>query len=554
VNRPVLSLLLLSVFTFFLGLGRPAITDSDEGYYAEASREMVESGDWLTPRFNYINRFEKPPLYYWLTAATYLVTGWDESAARFWSAMSGVGLVLLAWTIAGGRARANVAWLAGAIVATSFGCFTMARWALPDLPLTFFITLGIWAAVRASEATEAASGSRLTWWSVAGLSAGLGFLTKGPVALAVPAVVLLPLWWKARRSVRLDPRGIAIAALLFAVVGLPWYVLMWREHGTDYVKGFFFGDNVERFTTSRFNDARPIWYYLAVLLGGMLPWSIYLSTFGCGWILDRVRQPSRLTDSHWRWLIWAAMPLLFYTASIGKQPRYILPVLIPISILLAQALANRIEAASADTGRREPGLTGASWGTVVLLVIVSVLFVRLRPLLITAYPWLTSAAIAVTAASAIAFAWLAAARAWRRLPVVGVLSAAAVLLAVQFGALSGRRPEPVEEMAALVKAHRTASEPVCIYNVFTRNLTFYNGIKVVQAFDIDQAADFARSPERVLFVARADHVKAIEEKLGSPLYPLARVPYVNTANLRIRTLLQPDPDSEIVDILLVANH
>jgi hypothetical protein len=153
-----------------------------------------------------------------------------------------------------------------------------------------------------------------------------------------------------------------------------------------------------------------------------------------------------------------------------------------------------------------------------------------------------------------AFAWLAAARAWRRLPVVGVFSAAAVLLAVQFGALSGRRPEPVEEMAALVKAHRAASEPVCIYNVFTRNLTFYNGIKVVQAFDIDQAADFARSPERVLFVARADHVKAIEAKLGASLYPLARVPYVNTANLRVRTLLQPDPDSEIVDILLVANH
>ena len=99
MNRPVLSLLLLSVFTFFLGLGRPAITDSDEGYYAEASREMVESGDWLTPRFNYINRFEKPPLYYWLTAAAYLFTGRDEGAARFWSAMSGVGVVLLTWAI-----------------------------------------------------------------------------------------------------------------------------------------------------------------------------------------------------------------------------------------------------------------------------------------------------------------------------------------------------------------------------------------------------------------------------------------------------------------------
>src|SRR6185436_7932037 len=151
VNRAALTLLILCVFTFFVGLGRQAITDSDEGYYAEASREMVESGDWLTPHFNYENRFEKPPLYYWLTAATYLATGPGEGAARFWSAMSALGLVLLTWAIAGGPIRKSAAWLAAVIVATSFGCFTMGRWALPDLPLTFFITLGIWAALRASD-------------------------------------------------------------------------------------------------------------------------------------------------------------------------------------------------------------------------------------------------------------------------------------------------------------------------------------------------------------------------------------------------------------------
>ena len=92
-----LSLLLIAFLTFLLGLGRQAITDSDEAFYAEASREMVETGDWLTPRFNYEDRWQKPVLYYWLTSATYLVTGPTESAARLWSALSGVGLVLLAW-------------------------------------------------------------------------------------------------------------------------------------------------------------------------------------------------------------------------------------------------------------------------------------------------------------------------------------------------------------------------------------------------------------------------------------------------------------------------
>jgi 4-amino-4-deoxy-L-arabinose transferase-like glycosyltransferase len=553
VNRPVLTLLLLCVVTFFLGLGRQAITDSDEGYYAEASREMVESRDWLTPRFNYENRFEKPALYYWLTAATYLVTGPGEAAARFWAAMSGAGLVLLTWAIAGGRKHPEAAWLAGAIVATSFGCFTMARWALPDLPLAFFITLGIWASVRASERRDA--GTRgLWWWALAGLSAGLGFLTKGPVALVIPAVVLLPIWWWKRRVMTLDPRGIAIAALVFAVVGLPWYVLMWREHGNAYLRGFFLGDNVERFATSRFNDARPVWYYAPVLIGGLLPWSIYLVTLMWRPAIDLGRRRAALTDLQRVLLIWALMPLLFYTLSIGKQPRYILPVLPPAAILLAQAMATRIAASRTDQGRRQPGLSGATWATSALFIVIAILFVRMQPLFINTYPALTWTAAALAICAAAAFAWVAITQAWSRLPVVGAIAAASLLIAVQFGALSGRRPEAVEQMAALVRANRVANEPVTIYHAFARNLTFYSGLKIIETFDVKQAAAFIRSPERILLVAEADDVKAIEAELGASLHMLGSVRYMNSANIRIGTLLHPEPASDITDVLLVANH
>src|SRR5688572_33142237 len=124
MRRAVLSLILLSCFTFFLALGRPAISDSDEGFYAEAAREMVEGGDWLTPHFNYEDRWQKPILYYWLTAAAYGAAGTSESAARWWSAFSGLGLVLLTWAVARRMTgRGDAAWLAGAIVATSFGYF-----------------------------------------------------------------------------------------------------------------------------------------------------------------------------------------------------------------------------------------------------------------------------------------------------------------------------------------------------------------------------------------------------------------------------------------------
>src|SRR5688572_10813293 len=128
VRRPLLTLIALGALTFALGLGRQAITDADEAYYAEASREMVASGDWLTPHYNFTDRWQKPVLYYWLTAATYLVTGPGEGAARLWSALSGVALALL--TAAAARRHASDAdsqWLAGAIVATSYGYFAMAR-------------------------------------------------------------------------------------------------------------------------------------------------------------------------------------------------------------------------------------------------------------------------------------------------------------------------------------------------------------------------------------------------------------------------------------------
>lgn len=514
---------------------------------------MVESGDWLTPRFNYENRFEKPALYYWLTAATYLVTGPDEAAARFWAAMSGAGLVLLTWAIAGGHRHPDAAWLAGAIVATSFGCCIMARWALPDLPLAFFITLGIWASIRAAERRD--QGTRgLGWWALAGLSAGLGFLTKGPVALAIPAVVLVPVWWWKRRVIALDPRGIAIAALVFAVVGLPWYGLMWREHGSAYLRGFFLGDNVERFATSRYNDARPIWYYAPVLIGGLLPWSIYLLTLMWRPAIDLVRRRAALTEMQRALLIWAVMPLLFYTASIGKQPRYILPVLPPVAVLLAHALTSRIADSRTDARRQQPGLAGATWATSAVFALLASLFLRMQPLLINTEPVLTWTAAGVAACAAAALAWVAVTHAWSRLPVVGAIAAASLLIAVQFGALSGRRPEAVEHMAALVRANRLANEPVTIYHVFTRNLTFYTRLKIVEAFDVKQAAGFVRSPERILLVASAEDVKAIEAELGASLHTLGSVRYMNTADMRIGTLLHPEPASEISDVLLVANH
>jgi 4-amino-4-deoxy-L-arabinose transferase-like glycosyltransferase len=548
-RQPVAALLLLSAVTFLTGLGRQAITDSDEAYYAEAAREMVESGDWLTPHFNYERRWEKPILYYWLTAAAYLIAGPTEAAARFWSALAGVGLVWLTW--AAGRwltGDERVSWAAGAIVATCFGAFAEARLALPDLPLACFITLGIWAGFRAvdPESTQA-----LRWWAAAGLAAGLGFLTKGPVALAVPALVLLPVWWRERRRAALTVRGLAVAAAVFAVSGLPWYAAMWAEHGTAYFQSFFVGDNLERFATTRFNEPRGVWFYIPVLVGGLMPWSAYLLLLSARSAVDVLTRARRLDDVEWRLVLWATMPLLFFTLSIGKQPRYILPVLPPVAILLAASLVRRIEGMRVSDDR---ALRVATWTTAAAVAGIALVLLRTRPLfvhVVPAAPWL--AATAMLAAGA-GLGWIAAARAWRHLPIAVALTGVVVLLGVQFGALAGLRPEPVEHVAALVRAHRTGSEPVGQHRVFVRNLIFYTGLRQMVLPDERSAAEFVRSREPVLLVARAADIPAIERQAGVPLHPLAHVRYFNVANLRLRTILRRDPTAELEDVVLVSNR
>jgi 4-amino-4-deoxy-L-arabinose transferase len=554
VARPVLTLLLLSVLTFLAGVGRPAITDADEAFYAEAAREMVESGDWLTPHFNYEHRFQKPVLYYWLTAATYLVTGSTEWAARLWSALAGVGLTLLTWAIARRRNAApdrdDAAWLAGAIIATSFGYVSIGRMALPDLPLAFFITLTIWSALNASLASEGRT-RHLTWWVLAGVSAGLGFLVKGPVALVVPALVLLPVWLRERARVVGLARGLAVAAAAFAVIGLPWYAAMWRAHGMPYLQGFFIGDNLERFATPRFNAPRIPGTYLAILLGGLLPWSAYLVLLPGA--LARLRRGTRtLDDVEWRLLLWALMPLLFFSVSVGQQPRYILPVLPPIAILLAGAITRRVSAASVPG--QHTGLRGATWSTAVFFAAIAVLLARAQPTLVVAYPLLTWTAVGATALAAAGLAWIAASHAWARLPGMMAASAAVLVLAVQFGVLAGRRPEPVDEMAALVSANRLAGEPVGEYNVFVRNLVFYTRFRHVELADEQPAIDFMKSAERVLLVIAADDLDRLQAISGVTMRTIGTVRYLNTANIKIGTLLRPDPEQHLKTVLLVTNR
>jgi len=555
VHRITLPLLLLAALTFFAGLGRGAITDSDEGFYAESSREMVASGDWVTPHYNYEPRFQKPILYYWLTSATYLVTGASEFGARFWAAMAGVGLVLV--TAAAGRRwyDETTGLLAGAIVATNFGYFSIGRMALPDLPLTFCITLAIWAALVSTLEQER---SPRKFVVLAALGLGLGFLMKGPVGLIIPAIVIVPVLMLERRSIGLNPADIVLGFLIMIAVAMPWYLLMWSRHGNDYLQSFFVGDNLERFATSRFNDPRPWWFYLPVVAGGLLPWTP-LALVWLGPITQLLRGRRGVGTIDLRLLMWALLPLIFYSISVGKQPRYVLPVLPPLALLLASSIVERTQEWRGLDGarsmpRRALPVVAGSLMSGAFFVALGILLYRAQPLLINVqsiYTTIAASAIAVMGAMVIVVAMSGS---WRSAPVVIALAAAVTLPAVQYGALSSGGDDTVRQMAKLVQQNRQTDGEVGTIGVFVRNLVFYSGIKTVDLIGDEQIKNFLTQPKKALLVAPAAEIDRLEREHGVQLPRLAELRYFNEAGVRARTLLAPDPERDLTRVLLVANR
>ena len=555
MHRITLPLLLLAALTFFAGLGRGAITDSDEGFYAESSREMVASGDWVTPHYNYEPRFQKPILYYWLTSATYLVTGAGEFGARFWAAMAGVGLVLV--TAAAGRRwyDETTGLLAGAIVATNFGYFSIGRMALPDLPLTFCITLAIWAALVSTLEQER---SPRRFVVLAALGLGLGFLMKGPVGLIIPAIVIVPVLMLERRSIGLNPADIVLGFLIMIAVAMPWYLLMWSRHGNDYLQSFFVGDNLERFATSRFNDPRPWWFYLPVVAGGLLPWTP-LALVWLGPITQLLRGRRGVGTIDLRLLMWALLPLIFYSISVGKQPRYVLPVLPPLALLLASSIVERTQEWRGLDGarsmpRRALPVVAGSLMSGAFFVALGILLYRAQPLLINVqsiYTTIAASAIAVMGAMVIVVAMSGS---WRSAPVVIALAAAVTLPAVQYGALSSGGDDTVRQMAKLVQQNRQADGEVGTIGVFVRNLVFYSGIKTVDLIGDEQIKNFLTQPNKALLVAPAAEIDRLEREHGVQLPRLAELRYFNEAGVRARTLLAPDPERDLTRVLLVANR
>ena len=543
--RAVAVLGLLCAVTFVAGLGRLAIQDSDEAFYAEAGREMVASGDWTTPQYNFQPRLQKPILFYWLVAGTYRAFGVTETAARIWSALAGASLAFVAFAAGRRWLGPGPGLLAGVVVATSFGLVPIARQALPDVPLTCFVTLAIWAGFEAFGAPLPAPAGQppattrdpVKWLYLLAIALALGMLTKGPVAVVLPLTALVPLlWWERRapRSWALSRGHLALAAGLFMLIAAPWYVAVTRAQGAAYLHQFFVGENVDRFVTSGANEWRG-WFYVPILAGGLLPWS----GFGALWIqpaLARLRGRTPWMPVERRLVAWTLGPLIFFMVSIGSQPRYILPCLVPLAILLARTMWTR---AAAAPGSDRPFTIAVVLGGAPV-VLIGWLALRAQPMFAAATPgWSSTPAILLVAFGLV---MMAAGFLRRRSAVPWIMAgcAAGALVVFERSVQAAGRPEPVEVLADAIRAHAPVPA-ACACGAFARSLNFYTHLPTVVAATDEEVVQFLARPQPVLAAIDSRTLERIERATGRSYPRLADVSYLD-AGVRQRpgTLFRPD--------------
>lgn len=564
MTRHLLIVGLVCFLTFFAGLGRGAIGDSDEAFYAEAAREMVESGDWLTPYYNYELRFQKPVLFYWLVALAYDVGGVSEAAARAPSALAGFLLAVLTYLSGRRWFDASTGFFAAIIVATSFGYYSIGRQSLPDLLLAFFIAASTWTLIEALGAplatADTTAARRRGWLMLSAVLIGLGLLTKGPVALALPVLAVAPIWWKERRPRAPDEpaawRPHLADALLFGgivvLVAAPWFIAMMNEHGVAYLHRFFVDENLERFATDRYNEPRPFWFYVPIVLGGLLPWSPFILLWFPTW--NRALTGKRLvTRAEWRGILWAAVPFVFYSLSIGKQPRYILPMLPPMALLMARSVIARLPEGGIRTSRHT-ALAACGTFSALILLSLGLLLHRARPLLFALSPSLAlvcTGVIIVGAVAVLIASWTP--RRWA-LPFTLTCASVSTLLALHYSVVSAADLEPVQRMARIYSTVHQPGQPSATYRVFVRNLVFYTRVPQVDLTVPEAVVAFLQQPEPVVCVMTSDDLAALRRDHSVTARVLGSVQYFNPAGVRLRTLLWPDPENDLETVVLITNR
>jgi 4-amino-4-deoxy-L-arabinose transferase-like glycosyltransferase len=357
-----LALVVVAVL-WFATLGTRRLLNPDEGRYAEIGREMLVTGDWVTPRLNGIKYFEKPPLQYWMTASAYKVLGENEFAARLWSGLTGFAGIVLAG-FAGVRLFGRAAGtMAAAITASCLLYLVIGHINTLDMGLSFFLELTVFSFLLAQRSPTRSAAER-NWMLLAWAAAGLAFLSKGLIALVLPSLTLLAYTVVTRELSSWKRLHIVKGLALFLLLILPWLFAAARAN-PEFLRFFFLHEQFERFLIDSHDRDGPWWYFIPLFALGTLPWTfVALRQFNTAWRLDG--QTSGLQVRRFL-MLWIVVVIGFFSLSHSKLPPYIVPV-IPMFALALSDVFTRLKAQALRTHLLVMGLALGLLGLVIALL------------------------------------------------------------------------------------------------------------------------------------------------------------------------------------------
>ena len=386
-----LILFIIPLLIYIAALPALPLIEPDEGRYSLIPQEMNQTGDYVTPRLKGVDYFEKPVLEYWATAVSIKIFGENAFASRLFVALCAWGCIILTYRVGRYFHDEKTGLIAAGILSTTIYHFAMGRAHVLDMPLTFFVCMGIWSCYR----FFAGERRKRIWLYLAYFFASLAFLTKGLIGIVFPFGVVF-LWLIFRKRFKdvfrlISPLGFIILLLVTA----PWLYMV-QKANPDFFHFFFIIEHVNRFLTEKgHNRYEPFWFFIPVLIGGFIPWLGYLPQAirnmrpKLGFIFKKDEIVFLLT--------WAGFILLFFSASASKLIPYIAPVFIPLSVMLGHIF--RLGDDAVRQGSHVPSSIAASvavWLQSAALGIV-IIFLPLfdKGSLITMRGWLPYTAIPV---------------------------------------------------------------------------------------------------------------------------------------------------------------
>ena len=486
-RRTDVFLIILAGIIWFSLLGYRDLIDPDEGRYAEVAREMLSTGDWVTPRVNGYKFFDKPPLHYWGSALCMAVFGETTAAARLW--VAGIGFIGALWIwFLGCRLYGDLAGRYAFLILSSSVLYVAIGHAnILDMGVSVFLAITIGAfALAQSKRNTASKGQGWMLLSWAGLAGAV--LSKGLIGIVFPAaaITFYSLWqrdWDLWRHL-----FIAKGLTLFLILVMPWFILV-SQANEQFLHYFFIHEHYERFTSNVHSRNQPWWYFIAVLSVGFLPWithiisAIFKPEFS--W---RVKNPGVFEASRLFW-VYAVFIFMFFSYSHSKLVPYIIPVFPFLALLAGEKLANNKQFTSSIivTGILAIAVAIVAWKIVGFAkpnTPISI-FLEFRP-------WLIAASACLAIASLISFFYRK--KQYISIPVIALCS----MLAFQMGSWGFQSHSLIRSAKMMADAIRPYDEkniPIYAIDRYQYSLNYYLKRKItVVAYKGNMEFGIGREP------------------------------------------------------------